>query len=385
MILHLFTKSVDIMKLTFSLLFLLIIITESFSQSSNDILNLLIANKTISQMQADSIRAEAALLQQQTDASRKSFFISATRQMTLTGYSQVRYQFFNEKGKKDGFDIRRARIDLKGSITPVLSYRVQADLVDKPKLIDAYAEIKPVDFISITAGQFKIPFSLENLTSSNKLEMIDRSQVVEALVARGKDVIGNQNGRDIGVQVSGTLIKIKDLHLIEYRVGIFNGSGINVADTANENKDIAARLIFTPVKGISFGGGFYSGWDKAIKPDVAGQSQTRNRYGAEFSYVLSRFSFKGEYISGKDGRASRAGWYIQTGYYMVPGKLQILGKYDVYDPNTSTKDNISTNYVFGANYIFNNWSRLQAFYTIRQEEGPAIDNNYISIQYQIGF
>jgi hypothetical protein len=305
--------------------------------------------------------------------------------MALTGYSQVRYQLFNETGKKDGFDIRRARLDLKGSVTPFFSYRVQADLVDKPKLIDAYGEIKLADYFMVTAGQFKIPFSLENLTSSNKLEMIDRSQVVEALIARGKDVIGNQNGRDIGIQVSGTLVKIKDLPLIEYRLGVFNGSGINVADTANENKDISARLIFIPVKGVSFGGGFYSGLDKAIKPDVAGRSQARNRLGAELSYALSRFSIKGEYISGKDGKTNRAGWYIQTGYFILPQKLQILGKYDVYDPNTSSSDNISTNYVFGANYNFNNWSRLQAFYTLRQEEGPAINNDYVAIQYQIGF
>jgi phosphate-selective porin OprO/OprP len=379
------TKSVDVMKLIMSVLFFLLIITESFSQSTNDILNLLISNKTISQAQADSVRAEAALLQQQTDASRKSFFVSATRQMTLAGYSQVRYQFFNETGKKDGFDIRRARLDLKGSPTSFFSYRVQADLVDKPKLIDAYGEIKFADYFSLTAGQFKIPFSLENLASSNKLEMIDRSQVVEALVARGKDVIGNQNGRDIGIQVSGTLVKIKDLPLIEYRLGVFNGSGINVADTANENKDIAGRLIFTPVKGFSFGGGFYSGWDKAIKPDVPGQSQTRNRFGAELSYVLSRYSLKGEYIAGKDGKTKRAGWYIQAGYFVLPQKLQILGKYDVYDPNTSTPGNISTNYVFGANYNFNNWSRVQAFYTIREEEGPDVSNDYFSIQYQIGF
>ena len=37
--------------------------------------------------------------------------------------------------------------------------------------------------------------------------MIDRSQVVEALVARGKDVIGNQNGRDIGIQIGGGILK----------------------------------------------------------------------------------------------------------------------------------------------------------------------------------
>ncbi|MDO9339347.1 MAG: porin, partial [Bacteroidales bacterium] len=180
------------MRLIFSLSFFLFIITESFSQSTNDILNLLISNKAISQVQIDSVRAEAALLQQQTDAARKSFFVSATRQMQLSGYSQIRFQALDEAGKKDGFDIRRARLDLRGSLTPYFSYRLQADLAEKPKMIDAYGEIRLADYFSITAGQFKIPFSLENLASSNKLDMIDRSQVVEALVARGKDVIGNQ-------------------------------------------------------------------------------------------------------------------------------------------------------------------------------------------------
>jgi phosphate-selective porin OprO and OprP len=381
----LFTKSVDIMRLVITLSLFLLLMANSFAQSSNDVLNLLIANKTISQSQADSIRADAAVLQQQTDASRKSFFITAARQMQLTGYSQVRYQFFQEKGKHNSFDIRRARVDLKGSVTPYFSYRLQVDFVDKPKMIDAYGELKLADYFSVTAGQFKIPFSMENLTSSNKLEMIDRSQVVEALVARGKDVIGNQNGRDIGIQAAGTFLKVKGKPVIEYRIGLFNGSGINVADTANNGKDISGRLIFTPVTGLSFGGGFYKGWDKAIKPDVPNTSQTRDRFGAEFSYVLSQFSLKGEYISGKDGKTKRSGWYVQTGYFIFPQKLQVLAKYDVYDPNTSTLDNISTNFVFGANYNFNTWSRIQAFYTIRQEEGLAVKNNFLSLQYQIGF
>lgn len=373
------------MRCILSLFFLILLIGESFSQSTNDIINLLISNKAISQEQADSVRAEAALLQQQTDAARKSFFVTAVRQMQLSGYSQIRYQAFKETGKKDGFDIRRARLDLRGSVTPFFLYRVQADLADKPKMVDAYGEIRLANYFSITAGQFKIPFSLENLASSNKLEMIDRSQVVEALVARGKDVIGNQNGRDIGIQVSGTILKIKDLPLVEYRFGVFNGSGINISDTANEAKDIAGRLIFTPLKGISFGGGLYNGWAKAINPDVAGKSQIRNRFGVELSYISTRFSLKGEYITGKDGKTSRAGWYVQSGYFIIPQKLQVLGKYDRYDPNTSAIDNVSTNYVVGANYNFNSWSRLQAFYTIRKEEGTAVDNNYFSIQYQIGF
>jgi phosphate-selective porin OprO and OprP len=373
------------MRLLLSLSFLLLVFANSFAQSTNDILNLLIANKTISQEQADSIRAEAAVLQQATDASRKSFFLYAARQMSLTGYSQIRFQSFQESGKHSSFDIRRARVDLKGAVTPYFAYRLQADFVDKPKMIDAYGEVRLADYFMITAGQFKIPFSMENLTSSNKLELIDRSQVVEALVARGKDVIGNQNGRDIGVQVGGTFLKSKGLPVVEYRIGVFNGSGINLLDTANNGKDISGRLVLTPVKGLSFGGDFYKGWAKAIKPDVAGLSQARNRIGFEASYVTTAISIRGEFISGKDGKANRSGWYAQAGYFVIPAKLQILGKYDIYDPNTSVDKNISTNYVFGANYNFTNWSRLQAFYTIRREQGTEVSNNYFAVQYQIGF
>ena len=357
----------------------------SFAQTTNDLLNLLVLNKTITQQQADSIRAEDANLQQQINASRKSFFISAGKQMSLTGYTQFRYQDFQEKGKNDGFDIRRARLDLKGSITPYFSYRIQTDLADKPKIIDAYGEIKIADFFMITGGQFKIPFSLENLTSSNKLEFIDRSQVVEALVARSKDVIGNQNGRDIGVQVSGFLFRINDLQLLEYRLGVFNGSGINVADTANSAKDLSGRIVLTPFKGFAFGGSFYSGWDKAIKPDVTGKSQVRNRIGFEASYTTSRLSIKGEYISGRDGKTSRDGGYLQATYYVLAQKLQLGVKYDIYDPSTSVSNNITTNYIIGGTFYFTTWSRLQAFYVIRSEQGTQVPNNLLTIQYQIGF
>ena len=372
------------MRLFLTFLFTLLVITESFSQSANDILNLLIANKSITKLQADSLRA-AAIKEPGTDAAKKSYLITAARQLQLTGYSHIRYQHFDEQRKNDGLDIHRARLDLRGSITPFLALRLQTEFADKPKLLDAYSEIKLADYLMITVGQFKIPLSMENLASLTKFEMIDRSQVVEALVARSKDVTGNQNGRDIGIQASGTILKINDLPVIEYRIGLFNGSGINVADTANEAKDIAGRLSFNPVKGFSVGASYYNGWDKAIKPDVPGKSQVRNRLGFELSYITAKFSLRGEYISGKDGKTGRAGWYAQAGYFVIPLKFQLLVKYDLYDSNTATDNNTTTNYVIGGNFNFNNWSRIQAFYTFRAEQDIQVNNNYFSLQYQIGF
>jgi hypothetical protein len=197
------------MKKIFILLFILTGYRAQ-SQSTNDILNLLIANNTITQEEADSLRAEAAIKQQEADVNKKSFLVNAARQIQISGFTQLRYQIMDEAGRKDGFDIRKARLDIKGNITPFLAFRFMPEFADRPRILDAYAEIKIADYFMITAGQFKIPFSMENLAPDPKYEFIDMSLVVESLVARSKDVIGNQNGRDIGVRIGGTLIKSKN-------------------------------------------------------------------------------------------------------------------------------------------------------------------------------
>ncbi len=317
-------------------LLLLFLMSKIYSQSSDDLLNVMVANKSVSQQQADSLRADAAVKQQKADSAKKSFWISAARQMRLTGFTQLRYQLLDEAGKNDGFDLRRARLRLIGDITPVFGYNVQVDLADKPKLLDAFGEVRIAPFLVITAGQFLIPFSLENLTATSKLDFIERAQAVESMVGYSKDVTGNQYGRDIGIMAGGTLIKNMDRSVLEYRLGLFNGSGINIPDTANEAKDIVARLILNPVKGLSFGISGYNGWDKPIYPDEPGKSQARNRLGLDASYVTDRVSLKGEYIRGRDGVTDKQGWYLQAGYFVVPRKLQLLTRYDSYDPSLST-------------------------------------------------
>lgn len=360
------------------------------SQSTDDVLNLLVQKNLVSQKDADSIRAEAAIASQANLAKIKAFPINAGKKITIAGYTQVRYQALEETGKIDGFDIRRARLDVKGNITPYWGYRVQFDLAGTPKLIDAYAELKLNDYFNFTIGQAKIPFSLENLTSSNKLELIDRSQAVEALVARGKDVGGNQNGRDIGIQLGGTILKLKDRPVLDYRLGIYNGSGINTVDN-NEKKDYAARLIVHPVAGLDISGALYNG--TRFIPEVKtgtvvttpSKNVDRNRYGFDLNYDLNNLAVRGEYIHGKDDQTNREGYYLQAGYYFLQKKLQLIAKYDFYDADKAKANDASTWYVLGANYNFNTNVRLQANYTFKQEEGTSIDNNLASIQFQIGF
>lgn len=367
-----------------------VFILNAHSQSTDDVLNILVQKKLIAQKEADSLRAEAAIAAQANISKIKSFPLSAGKKITLAGYTQVRYQALEEAGRIDGFDIRRARLDVKGIISPYWGYRVQFDLAGTPKLIDAYVELKLHDYFNFTVGQAKIPFSLENLASSNKLELIDRSQVVEALTGRGRDVGGNQNGRDIGIQVGGTILKLKDRPVVDYRVGVYNGSGINVVDN-NEKKDYAARLILHPLTGLDISGALYNG--SRFVPEVRtgtvvttpSKSVDRNRYGFDLSYDLKNLSVLSEYIHGTDDLIDREGYYVQGGYYFFQKKFQLIAKYDFYDADLAIGDNAAIWYVLGANYNFNTATRLQFNYTLKEEEGSGIDNNFASAQLQIGF
>jgi phosphate-selective porin OprO and OprP len=363
-------------------IFLLVISIPAISQSPDNPVNFYSENTTITWLDSELVRMDSTIKQQESEISKKLFPANAARQLMMTGFGQIRYQNLDERGKMDGFDFHRARLDIKGSINSRWSYRFMTDLAGSPKLMDVYAEYKLAEYLNLTLGQTKIPFSLESTFSDAKLEFIDRSLVVEALVARGKDIIGNQSGRDLGLQAGGSLIKLYNRFLFDYMVGILNGSGINTGDN-NENKDLSGRFIFHLVKGLDFGGSLYKG--TGFYGKTVAENHTRNRAGAELSYENSRINLKSEFIQGIDGGTLRNGWYVQTGYYIIPQKMQFLAKYDTYDPDTSAPDDISTIYMFCLNYNFNSFTRIQAAYGFRLEQGTAVNNNLGSIQLQIGF
>ena len=331
--------------------------------------------------QAISDSAQNASAKKPESEVKKTFSVNTSKLLQLSGYTHIRYQFFEEKTKNDGFDIRRARLNAKGAFTPSFSYRLQVDFINNPNLLDAYAEYKLNKIVIFTLGQFAVPFSLESTTPELSMESIDRSQAVEALVGRTKDIIGNQGGRDIGIQVGGSLIELNDLPLIEYKLGLFNGAGVNTSDN-NNDKDVVGRLVLHPIKGINIGSSFYNGMGYYGQVP---KSHIRNRFGFDIALDYAKVTFHAEYLQGKDSTTSRAGYYLQAAYYVVPKKLQLLIKYDTYDSNKDVTNNSTTYYIIGANYNITANIRLQASYSFRKEGNVKIKNNYAVIQFQIAF
>ena len=95
-------------RLLYILIILLSVPLTVKSQTTDDILNLLVQQNLLTPALADSIRAEAAIKNQDAEAKKKVFGVTSGRTIVLGGYTQVRYQNLDEPGKINGFDVRRA-------------------------------------------------------------------------------------------------------------------------------------------------------------------------------------------------------------------------------------------------------------------------------------
>jgi phosphate-selective porin OprO and OprP len=313
---------------------------------------------------------------------QKIFNVISDRKLQINGYIQLRYQQFQPgAGKVSGADLHRIRTNISGQISNVWQYSLQVEFSYSPKALDAYVYFSPFAFLNFTAGQFKLPFSRENLCSSSKLIMIDRSQVVEALAARNGDVVGNQNGRDIGIKIDGSIINYDGHFLLNYAFGLFNGTGINNTDD-NNAKDFCGRIVLHPLTGIEIGTNYYNGYDIWGNQ---GKAQQRTRFGLDANFDNKTFNVSMEYISGNDGTIKRHGWYAQFSYFVISNVLQAAAKYDSYNSKIDISGNTLTNYTLGINYYVNNWIKLQANYLLRREDTNQKENDVLELQLQFCF
>ncbi len=133
----------------------------------------------------------------------------------------------NTNSVTDTFDMRRARLGFKAAWKDYYEAEVVADLANSTTLDVGYLNVawwKPVQF---RFGQFKMPMNLEELTSSNNIDFMERSYV-NALAPT----------KEIGVMVHGT-----PFTGVTYALAASNGSLKNAeSDIREDGKDIIGRV-----------------------------------------------------------------------------------------------------------------------------------------------
>lgn len=281
----------------------------------------------------------------------------------VSGYAQLRYQWSDDASS---FDIRRVRLDLNGNIyRDKASYRVQIDFANSPKIVDAFVRLTPCRQFNVQAGQFKIPFSIENQLSPLALNAVEFSMVVQRLVGFS-DVCGvSATGRDLGVMACGGFVDRGGSSLIEYRVGVFNGTGFASKDS-NKSKDISAMLTLRPIRNLQITGSYY--WGQYVA-SASNRYAPRERWAVGGRYDDGSLFVMGEYMRGTTGLEVRDtdfesdGCYVLAGYW-VKGKLAPVVRYEFFARDCNARsESMQTNCMAGLNY--KPWPHLlvQANYT----------------------
>ncbi len=281
---------------------------------------------------------------------KRGFYIESPdkgHKIKLTGRFHGDFKaYFGDHPDNDSFFVRRARLCMKGTFYKHYDFMVESEFgKGKAQLNDGFMNIHYTKKFQIKFGQFKTPFSMEELHSDNWIDFIERS-LANKLVP----------SRDIGLMVHGSLFD----DAVYYQAGVFNGYKKNVASDKDNGKDGALRLVVAPfkffnidiLKELRIGGAITYGneeleasdwWNKGKLTTAAGttylkvdssalQDGERFRKGVEFYWAYGPVNFKGEYIHVSLNNLKLGGYnkdvYLQGGYLSL--SYNITGEKFVY-------------------------------------------------------
>ncbi|HRP02818.1 MAG TPA: porin [Candidatus Kapabacteria bacterium] len=175
------------------------------------------------------------------------FSINIDSNFSIVGTIRTKFEY-NLDTNASAFVVRNARYQVSGNINPKFDYKAEIDLSDegKIKMLDAFVNFKPIENLSLTLGQMKVPFSTDNMRSVHNIAFSNRSFISKRV---------SSSMRDIGGMITYDMKKVAPFKLY---LGVYNGYGINTP-TRNEFKNIAARIESKPIKDLQLSFCYYDG------------------------------------------------------------------------------------------------------------------------------
>lgn len=243
--------------------------------------------------------------------------------------------FFKGHPGRTQFLVRRARLDFRGSLEKTFGFRLMGEFegdggTNVAGLKEGWVEYHQFPAFRIKVGQFKEPFSLENLYGDLWLDFLERPIVLNFI----------RPEQDLGMMFYGKLLDKS----LEYGLGLFNGSGTNVGET-NDDKDVAGRIAYTVFPGTTLGGSATFGKQTAtldgtgpataagtrylvfVNPAAGNDVTTdnyRTRAGGDLESFFGPASFKGEYAFSRFRAVSFSGTSQEWDLHGLSGQISYL-------------------------------------------------------------
>ena len=322
--------------------------------------------------------------------------------LTLFGYAQTQFDMTKTGPEtKNSFTMMRVILMANAELTRKLSFFLMIDAAStqaSKHLHEYYAQYAFMPELKVRVGQFKTPYTLENIISPTLLGTVNLNEGTRYMAGiAGDPLYGNYVGRDLGAMVTGDAIKARDGHYyLNYSLGVFNGAGMNLRDN-NKHKDVAAMINILPTKNITLSGSFIIGKGNAQANDMfgtiaEGTDYTRNRWsvGAEVNYKPMKL--RTEFMQGRNGDINNRAFYAEL-WCRVFRNFDVVLDYDYLNKNTSMSKEArdafpawtrTNNYMVGLQYWVYKACRISTQY-IFSDRNTGPDTKAWITQFQIAF
>lgn len=96
------------------------------------------------------------------------------------GTIRAKYEYQTTMGA-GRFEVRNARVSVTGNVLPSVAYKAEIDLSDEGqiKMLDAYARLFPTKGLTVTAGQMRVPFTIDAHRSPHQQYFPNRSFIAK--------------------------------------------------------------------------------------------------------------------------------------------------------------------------------------------------------------
>jgi phosphate-selective porin len=275
--------------------------------------------------------------------------------------------------------------------TKDLTYYLQVDFTQgsSSRLLEwAYMNYKIIDEVQIRAGQEKVAFGRQWITSSGSQQFVDRSPTSDFF----------RPGYDIGVKLNGKVAK----GLFYYDLGGYGGLGQSTVRATNDNAFLA-RITFNPLGDMPYG---EADVDQTAKPlfsvganyfydrlqftrdatATLSTVETNNLnftsngfltnsaaftkfprsekldvmlYGVDAAFKWMGLYATAEYLLGQaEGDSSGAllrahGYFVQAGYCILPKRFELAARYSYIDPDRTRANDLRSEVAGALSYYFN--------------------------------
>jgi phosphate-selective porin OprO and OprP len=328
----------------------------------------------------------------------KGFFIQSSDEkykLKVTGYIQALFdgKIIEGAADTDTINTKRARLKFSGHMfSKNVQYEIEYDFA-KMAMLESMIQLVHCEAFKFRAGQFHVPFSFEQASSTATLQFVDRSAAYT--------YFGVPDQREPGFGFAGELADKK----FEYDVGVFTGEPINGVNQNNEFR-YAGRFVFNamgnhgldysdtkdsqdPQVAFGVGGMFNDTPDPAtiVAPATTPSAEIqKTSLTTDASVKYRGLGLHGAYFYQHNNpdflaTSNDHGFLAQVGYFVLPKTLEVAARTSQIFRGGTTKDR--QEYTGGVNYYIygGHQVKLQMDYgALIEKDGIAAGNKRLDHQ-----